>query len=112
MSKKYTNYSNMTKEEIPEPMTEPTTEVETPNEVTSVKETATVTTVEGVVADCERLNVRSRPSMNGYVICVVNRGSKLIIDMTAPTAPDWYKVCAENGAEGYCMKKFIKTESV
>ncbi len=112
MSKKYTNYSNMAKEETSEPMIEPATEVETPPETPSVEETATITTVEGVVANCERLNVRSRPSINGYVVCVVNCGSKLVIDMTAPTAPDWYKVCAENGAEGYCMKKFIKTESV
>lgn len=110
MSKKYTNYSNMAKEEASETVVETIAEAETKSEIGSVEEVKTVTVV-GVVTDCERLNVRSKPSKTGNVICVVNRDSKLIIDNNASTL-DWYKVCAENGAEGYCMKKFIKTESV
>lgn len=64
----------------------------------------------GVVVNCERLNVRSQPSPMANVVCTIECGEKLAIDK--PESTDlFYKVYAEIGAEGYCMKQFIEIES-
>ena len=60
----------------------------------------------GVVVDCSRLNVRAKPRTEAEVVCIIDRGSKVIIDDEKSTL-SFYKVCTEVGAEGYCMKQFI-----
>ena len=62
-------------------------------------------------SDCEKLNIRNKPNMNGEIICVVAKGSIVVIYETEST-DEWYKVCAENGAEGFCMRKFIEVTSL
>lgn len=64
----------------------------------------------GVVVDCDRLNVRTQPSPMASVVCTVERGEKLAIDKGESTDL-FYKVYAEIGAEGYCMKQYIEIES-
>lgn len=64
----------------------------------------------GVVVDCDRLNVRTQPSPMANVVCTIERGEKLAIDKGESTEL-FYKVYAEIGAEGYCMKQFIEIES-
>lgn len=64
----------------------------------------------GVVIDCERLNVRTQPSPMADVICTVKCGEKLAVDKSE-SHDLFYKVFAEIGAEGYCMKQFIEIES-
>lgn len=64
----------------------------------------------GVVVNCERLNVRTQPSPMADVICTVECGEKLAVDKSE-SHDLFYKVFAEIGAEGYCMKQFIKIES-
>lgn len=64
----------------------------------------------GVVVDCDRLNVRTQPSPMAAVVCTVERGEKLAIDKFESTDL-FYKVYAEIGAEGYCMKQYIEIES-
>ena len=61
----------------------------------------------GVVVDCTRLNVRVAPNANADIVCVINASMNLIID-EAESTDDFYAVCTESGAEGYCMKRFIK----
>lgn len=120
MSKKYTNYSRMAKEDTPEIAVESVTndfdEVEEETiarddeEIVSESEPARVT-ITGTVSGCEKLNVRKVPFASGEVVCVIAKGSIVVIDETE-TTDEWYKVCAENGAEGFCMKKFINVESL
>lgn len=122
MSKKYTNYSRMAKEDTPEIAVESVTndfdfdEVEEETiagddeEIVSESEPARVT-ITGTVSGCEKLNVRKVPFASGEVVCVIAKGSIVVIDETEST-DEWYKVCAENGAEGFCMKKFINVESL
>ena len=64
----------------------------------------------GVVIDCDRLNIRTQPSPMAAVVCTVERGEKLAIDKSESTDL-FYKVYAEIGAEGYCMKQYIEIES-
>lgn len=64
----------------------------------------------GVVVNCDRLNVRKMPSPVAEVVCTIERGEEVAIDEDASTG-NFYKVYAEIGAEGYCMKQFIKIES-
>ena len=119
MSKKYTNYSKMIKEDAPEVDVESMTNDADEFEETIVGDVAETiseaepnrSTITGTVAGCEKLNVRKVPFANGEVVCVIAKGSVVVIDEVESTT-EWYKVCAENGAEGFCMKKFINTESL
>lgn len=63
-------------------------------------------TVEGVIVDCAKLNIRSVPNKNASVLCVVSSGTKLLIDVSSSTN-DWYMVYTEAGIKGYCMKKYV-----
>lgn len=61
----------------------------------------------GKVVDCPKLNVRKAPDAKAPVVCVIDRGAAVEIDMSESTEY-FYKVYLENGAEGYCMKQFIE----
>ena len=121
MSKNYTNYSKIVKDETPEATSESVANNSSFNEdaveafVGESKEIFSENKVEnnttGIVVDCEKLNIRNKPNMNGEIICVVAKGSIVVIYETEST-DEWYKVCAENGAEGFCMRKFIKVKSL
>lgn len=75
-----------------------------------VKETVeTVTlpkTVDGVVVDCVKLNIRTEPDIHADVVCVLDVMSELKIDVSKSNK-EWFKVSTANGAEGYCMRKFV-----
>jgi uncharacterized protein YgiM (DUF1202 family) len=69
-------------------------------------------TVVGAVANCTKLNVRSKPSLSANVVTVVNAGEKLTID-PAKSNRDWFYVTVDNGNQGYngyCMKKFVSAK--
>ena len=64
--------------------------------------------LEGVVANCNRLNVRSEPSMNGGTDTVIEVIDNLTPVMIMPIDgnEEWYKV-RHDKVRGYCMSKFI-----
>lgn len=103
MAKKdYTKYTkNHPKvDEIGEPIIEEVVE-----EVVEVEEVKSVVT--GVVTNCSKLNVRVAPNSDANVVCVIDASAKVVIN-EAESIADFYKVCTATGAEGFCMKKFIK----
>lgn len=57
------------------------------------------------VVDCQYLNVRKEASKRSEVVCVLNKGTELLVD-EAESTNEWLKVCAPGGAEGYCMRQF------
>lgn len=83
--------------ETAEPVAEPAPQKEDPVKVESKV---------GVVSNCGRLRVRKAPSTSAEVLCEIVSLSAVVIDMSKSTE-DFYKVCTEDGVEGYCMKKFI-----
>ena len=60
----------------------------------------------GMVANCAKLNVRSKPSINGDVVTVLNANDKVIIDVDKST-DEWFKIRTADGVNGYCMRKFV-----
>ena len=66
------------------------------------------TTATGFVDGCDRLNVRSGPSKDSEVACIIDKSTEVEIDLQSSTTDDFYKVKLSDGQEGYCMKKFIK----
>ena len=88
--------------EVKEEIVEPTPVVESTPE--TVEES---TTVIGIVSDCARLRVRKEPSTDAEVLCELEEGSEVVVDMKAHTTHDFYKVCTAAGLEGYCMTNFI-----
>lgn len=93
-----------TAEEIEAPVEE-VAEVEEPIVVLE-EPVVEVTTLEGKVTGCKKLNVRENPNTTSEVICVVSENDTVLIDEVESTG-EWYKVCTEAGAYGFCMKKFI-----
>lgn len=79
---------------------------ETIEEVVEKEPVVEVTTLEGKVTGCKKLNVRKNPSTASEVICVVSENDTVLIDEVESTG-EWYKICTEAGAYGFCMKKYI-----
>ena len=119
----YSQYSNNRKKQNPKPYErshETAHEVKMeldepvvlmgPIEVASIEETvdtvALPETVEGVVVNCSKLNVRAQPSINAEIVCVLDAMSEIEIDVAKSTA-EWFHVCTATGVEGYCMRKFV-----
>lgn len=90
----------MAKRKMPTLNSEPEVVAE---EVTTVEAPKTIV---GIVSGCKRLNVRKMPFKSAVVINEILVGSKVTISPEDSTN-DWYKVCTEDGTEGFCMKKFV-----
>lgn len=63
----------------------------------------------GVVANCNKLNVREKPNLNAAIVCEINSKTELVIDEGEST-DEFYKVFTASGIEGFCMKKFITVQ--
>ena len=64
----------------------------------------------GIVANCEKLNLRRSPlkdSDGANIITELLSGVAVVIDEDEST-PNFYKVTTDTGLEGYCMKQFIE----
>ena len=75
----------------------------------TVKDVETVApskTVEGVVVNCAKLNIRTEPSIDGDIVCVLDVTSEIEINIDKSTR-EWFSVCTASGVEGYCMRKFV-----
>lgn len=61
------------------------------------------------VVKCKRLNVRSQPSKTADVICVVEEGFNLSMNIKANMgiAPGWVRVRADADKVGYVMGEFV-----
>ena len=92
------NVSGMPELELSTPVAEPI--VETVETVTLPE------TVNGVVANCTKLNIRMKPDTDGTVVCVLEAGSEIKINVSESNN-DWLSVCTATGIEGYCMRKFV-----
>lgn len=80
-------------------------EVETVNVETAVEEKVnTIST--GTVANCFRLNIRKKSSVEADVVSVVNVNSPVTID-ESKSKNDWYFVTDSDGNSGYCMKQYV-----
>ena len=66
----------------------------------------------GIVANCEKLNLRRSPlkdSDGANIITELHPGVAVVIDEDEST-PNFYKVITEDGLEGYCMRQFIEVK--
>ena len=69
-----------------------------------------VKTIKGVVDNCERLNVRTNPSLNAAVESVIDKGTEVEI---TDSYGDFYFVRTDTttkGINGWCMKKYIRVD--
>ena len=63
--------------------------------------------VTGTVTGCSKLNVRTEPETIADILCILDAGSEMKIDM-AKSNKDWFKITTASGIDGYCMRKFVK----
>lgn len=66
----------------------------------------------GIVANCEKLNLRRSPlkdSDGANIITELLPGVAVVIDEDKST-PNFYRVITEDGLEGYCMRQFIEVK--
>lgn len=129
LSKTKHNYTQYAKNSKPETQVEMVEEVvttavapETPVEIKMEPTTAVETVVEqiveapkpekpktatGIVVNCAKLNVRKAPAVNADVVCVLDKGSQVEINMPK-SKKEWFSVCTAAGIEGYCMRKYVE----
>lgn len=62
---------------------------------------------DGVVVECENLNIRKEGKADAAILIVVPVGTEVVVDMKDNTA-DFYNVILKDGTEGFAMKKYIK----
>ena len=77
-----------------------------------VEESPKKETKVGIVANCEKLNLRRSPLKDSdgvNIITVLLPGVVVVIDEDEST-PNFYKVITEDGLEGYCMRQFIEVK--
>lgn len=114
MSKNYSNYSknfkstdkpkvNQVEESTLDNYQEANQNTEEQTTVEQEQVAATVTQ-KGFVNGCVKLNVRTNPTTDSEVVCVINKNDEVIIE---DVFGDWYSVTTKDGDEGYCMSKFI-----
>lgn len=114
MSKNYSNYSknfkstdkpkvNQVEESTLDNYQEANQNTEEQTTVEQEQVVATVTQ-KGFVNGCVKLNVRTNPTIDSEVVCVINKNDEVIIE---DVFDDWYSVTTKDGDEGYCMSKFI-----
>ena len=89
-----------TVEEVIEPAEE--TVEEAVEEVTEVEEKPTEVAFGKV--NCSKLNVRKEPNINSNPLCIVEYGTRMEI---SEFNSEWIKVLTQDGASGYCMRKFV-----
>lgn len=115
MAKKdYTKFSKEAETVTAEPqedVTEVIEEVVEPVEFTEEVEALAV--INGVVANCKRLNVRRKPEKTAEILTIIEEGTAVTINDSL-SSEDFYSVTVElpDGATmvGYCMKQYIKIE--
>ena len=104
----YTQYSKKNEnveETIDEiKMAEPEIVISEPANVESVPEPDE--TVTGTVFNCAKLNVRATPDLSAEIVCVLDGGSSVVIDL-AKSYNEWYHVTTAVGIDGYTMQKYV-----
>lgn len=73
----------------------------------TVQTVALPETVPGAVIGCAKLNVRAEASLFADIVCVLDTVSEFEIDVNKSIG-EWFYIYTATGAEGYCMRKFVK----
>lgn len=58
------------------------------------------------IANCLRLHVFSKPSVDSEIVCKLRYLTEVKID-TERSTKDFYKIYTAIGAEGFCLKEFV-----
>lgn len=69
--------------------------------------TIDINAIEGVVINCVKLNVRSKPSSTAAIEGVLDVNNKVFVDATKSSG-DWYYIFTNSGVQGYCLKTNIQ----
>ena len=72
----------------------------------TVTESNSGAVAKGVVANCAKLNVRSKPGIDGDVVATLSVNEEVNIDVDESTN-EWFKISTTAGVKGYCMRKFV-----
>ena len=64
-------------------------------------------TVNGVVANCVKLNVREKPVAGSRVVGIIDATTELTVS-TDDSFGVFYKICTASGVEGYCVKDYVR----
>lgn len=78
--------------------------MENVNETKEVKQEPVVTI--GVVANCNKLNIRKKPDPEADIVGVVDAGTTLTIN-SAKSTEEFFSVRTKSGMFGFCMKEFV-----
>ena len=74
----------------------------------SEKDATKTPSLQGVVDNCSKLNVREKPNIDAKVLTILNKGDKVQINSEND---GWYSVVYK-GVSGFCMKEYINKKEV
>ena len=63
--------------------------------------------IEGVVVNCVKLNVRSKPSSSAEIVNILDANASVFVD-ASKSSGDWYYIFTTKGVQGYCLKANIQ----
>lgn len=69
--------------------------------------TLDLNSVEGVVVNCVKLNVRSKPSSTASIEGILDVNTAVFVDVSRSIG-DWYYIFTTKGVQGYCLKANIQ----
>lgn len=64
-------------------------------------------TVEGMVVNCAKLNVRENATVDSGIVCVLDSMSEIQVDVNK-SSNKWAYIYTATGLEGYCMRQYIE----
>lgn len=77
---------------------------------TMTKNNPTEAIVFADVIKCQQLNLRAEPDFKSKVLCVLDKGTTVMLCDLQANLTDWVKVCTGFGIEGYVIREFIKEQ--
>lgn len=69
--------------------------------------TIDLNSVKGVVINCMKLNVRSKPSSTASIEGILDVNTTVFVD-ASKSSGDWYYIFTTTGLQGYCLKVNIQ----
>lgn len=109
----YGKYSENKNEAVKPEVKKAAEEAVTPVEVVTVQNLESVQPAavteelsDGTIIKCTKLNVRETPNLDANIMCVLDKTSKVKVDVENSVGK-FFKVVTEVGIEGYCLKEYV-----
>lgn len=97
------------KDQIPVAEIELSTERETSARVPNNETKAENVLIDGIVTDCNLLNIRKYSNIHSEIVTVVSAGTRIKVNPDESTY-EWLSVNPEPNVKGFCLSKYVSLD--